>query len=100
MSGSRPGHPRLHRRCVVCGIACYAARCQDCEREYQAKRNALPKRQAYKDPAYLAIPLVGQCADCGSAVDLTRHHELAVRYGGTVADGITVVCRSCNAKRG
>ena len=90
------------RRCVDCGEAHSrrGSRCPACERSFQARRNAQPKRKAYADPLYRAIPLHGHCADCGSDVDLTRHHQLAVRLGGTVWDGILILCRSCNARRG
>ncbi len=87
------------RRCRGCGQPTPFARCLECERIYQRKRNVQLKRKAYRDPNYLAIPLVGVCQDCGSAVDLTRHHERAVRYGGSVADGIVILCRTCNSRR-
>lgn len=93
---------RLARRCVDCGEghAYPGSRCAGCERSFQARRNAQLKRAAYTDPLYRSIPLAGPCADCGSHVDLTRHHLRAVRDSGTVLDGILILCRSCNAKRG
>ena len=99
---SRKSELGLDKRCVECGQSHSRAgsRCRYCERLFQATRNAKPERQAYRDPLYLAIPLVGTCRDCGTPLDLTRHHELAVRRGGTVSDGIVILCRSCNSKRG
>src|SRR6185295_6647631 len=79
----RPGVSVVHailKRCIDCGEAHARAgsRCPGCERAFQARRNAQPKRKAYADPLYRSIPLVGQCAECGTDVDLTRHHLMAV----------------------
>lgn len=102
--------------CITAGCMQPTAgtRCQRCEREHQAQRNADPKRKAYRDPAYRAIPLGGQvCWCCGTDQDLTRHHvtplalERSIRPDGTPAffapDAVAPVvpmCRSCNSSIG
>lgn len=79
------------------------SRCTACERARNRTRNADPKRAAYKDPAYRAVPVAGaQCACCGSRSDLTRDHvtPLARTGSGEPSRVIVVLCRRCNASKG
>lgn len=88
------------RTCLDCGVLTQGRRCVWCRRKREAMRNADPKRAAYRDPVYRAIPLVGACVDCGSRSDLTRDHVLPLRMGGTNASGnIVLRCRSCNSRK-
>lgn len=90
--------------CITAGCMQPTAgsRCQRCEREYQQQRNADPKRKAYADPAYRAVPLDGQCACCGSVRDLTRDHvdPLSVRPASRGQVWVQLMCRSCNGSKG
>lgn len=82
------------------------SRCTACERTRNTERNAQPGRQAYSDPAYLAVPLVGPCVDAHRADlgpcagDLTRDHVIPLARGGTNARAnITIRCRRHNSKK-
>lgn len=90
--------------CVVAGCmnATAGSRCAEHERAHQRARNADPKRKAYRDPAYRAIPLGGVCACCGSTEDLTRDHvhPLTLRPASRSTEWIQLLCRSCNGSKG
>jgi 5-methylcytosine-specific restriction endonuclease McrA len=77
------------------------SRCTTCERRRNTRRNATPTRQAYKDPAYRAIPLGTHCQQCRTTYDLTRDHVIPLSRGGTNhPSNIRTLCRSCNAAKG
>ena len=40
------------------------------------------------------------CARCGSTTDLTADHLVARALGGTIADGLQTLCRTCNSRKG
>jgi 5-methylcytosine-specific restriction endonuclease McrA len=40
------------------------------------------------------------CSCCGTTEDLTADHRRPVSRGGTAADGLTTLCRRCNASKG
>lgn len=67
----------------------------------KGKRSRAPKRRAYSEPAYRAVPLVGVCAcpGCGRTEDLTRDHVTPLAM--TLAASATAIrCRPCNSSKG
>lgn len=92
--------------CAVAGClnVTHGSRCALHEAEHQRRRNAQPKRRAYKDPAYTSVPLVGSCACCGATEDLTRDHVVPLATRGPVmrvgVDAFVILCRRCNGSKG
>lgn len=77
-------------------------RCDDCERAYQAARNAQPKRRAYADPVYRSIPRGGICHLCGKPGADTLDHVVALAEdpnGGGLENWLPAH-RSCNSSKG
>lgn len=97
------------RPCVDCGILptpeqrrfAYG-RCPDCAREYRKRRARDPiRRAAYNERAFREFSLEGkECEVCGTTEDLTRDHIIPLARGGTAADGLRVLCRMHNSRRG
>lgn len=81
-----------------CMRSTMGTRCAECEAMKQARRNADPKRRAYRDPGYRAIPLAGACACCGSTSDLTRDHVVPLVAGDSGI--VQLMCRPCNGSKG
>ena len=81
-SYSHQGTRRLYV-CIDCGReSTRRTRCPRCERLAQAKRNALPKRAIYRDPAYQRAPREGICCRCGlPGADTRDHHPVSIAEG-------------------
>jgi 5-methylcytosine-specific restriction protein A len=61
------------------------------ERGYDRRWRTIAKRTIAAHP---------YCAQCGATEDLTCDHLVPRSMGGTAADGVRVLCRSCNGRRG
>lgn len=101
--------PRPLRKCLDCPDLTRnpKGRCRPCQQREDHKRNALPGRQAYQDPAYKRIRSAvlrgqyGPCVDCGTYDDLTVDHRIPLAQGGTNAwSNLVVRCRACNSRKG
>ena len=90
------------KRCVTCGAATTAGRrCPTCEVMHQHRRNAQPRRRAYADPVYRAIPLGGRCWVCGQMGADTRDHVVPLAMGGSnEPSNVRPAHRACNSGRG
>ncbi|MFF1660833.1 HNH endonuclease [Streptomyces sp. NPDC055898] len=77
--------------------------CRESRRKYAPRSNPRAKgRYDYRWQKARAAAIAAQpwCSFCGSTKDLTGDHVLPVSMGGTIEDGIRVLCRSCNSRRG
>lgn len=64
---------------------------------YEAGRQG---REAYRDPAYKAIPVGGVCHLCGLPGADTRDHVVPLAAGGTNdSSNIRPAHRSCNSRK-
>jgi 5-methylcytosine-specific restriction endonuclease McrA len=77
-------------------------RCPSCERDYQAARNADPKRAAYRSPEYRSAPRGGICHLCGEPGADTLDHvdPLAEDPSGGGPENWLPAHRSCNSSKG
>jgi 5-methylcytosine-specific restriction endonuclease McrA len=77
------------------------SRCPRCETKRNNKRNADPKRAAYKDPVYRSFIVGPHCSECGTTEDLTKDHIWPLAKGGSnTVNNIRTLCRSCNSSKG
>lgn len=72
------------------------SRCTEHERAYQRKRNATPKRAAYRAHKRHPFPFGTACACCGTTADITRHHPIPLATGYLSFDAVPM-CRRCNS---
>jgi 5-methylcytosine-specific restriction protein A len=56
--------------------------------------------RAWRRIAARTIAAHPYCAQCGATEDLTCDHLVPRSLGGTAADGVRVLCRRCNGRRG
>ncbi len=105
----------LLRPCVDCGEPARCARCPSCRAERvravrtamgpQASSHAKGYDQAWRALSARARRLQPWCSSCAATTDLTVDHSpeawQAVAAGRAIPlDLVTVLCRSCNARKG
>lgn len=69
---------------------------------YRPTRNQRERKQVRNKERYAVAEQVRRypfCDDCGTTEDLTAEHSTPVVEGGTADQGMTTLCRACNAKR-
>ena len=81
--------------CLGCGVLTYRSRCGRCTGSTTARGYGWSWQQvvaqALRDHPY--------CSRCGATEHLTGEHTKPRRFGGTQADGVTVLCARCNHAR-
>ena len=92
------------RPCLDCGRLMMGSqtRCQRCSKRRERKRNAQPKRRAYRDPAYLAVPMTGICHICLQPIDPgqgSRDHLTPISIDPHSVKALPAH-RTCNSARG
>lgn len=97
------------RPCLTeaCAALTTERRCAKHEAEYQRERNSNEARAPYNDPKYRKLRkhllgLKSGCQSCGTTRDLTLDHHVPLAKGGTnaIENLGTVLCRSCNSRKG
>lgn len=102
------------RPCLDCGSATrQGSRCPACRAVHESAR-----RGRYRDDrvrpttrerglggswptiARAAIAAQPWCSFCGTTEDLTCDHIVPRKHGGEVSDGVQVLCRPCNGRKG
>jgi 5-methylcytosine-specific restriction endonuclease McrA len=93
---------RIPVPCIDCDeLTVNVSRCDVCDAAKQAKRNALPYRQAYRAVSYRRMPMSAYCAVCAATTDLTKDHIIPLSKGGTnEPSNIQTLCRQCNSSKG
>lgn len=86
----------MRRPCLVCGRLSTGSRCPT-HAKTAARGYGAPFQRARREPGYVEAT---RCATCGCtftrANPKTAGHRVALRDGGTLADGIMAECRRCN----
>lgn len=94
------------RPCLTCGKpTSYAARCPPHQRAHeraQRQRRGNDERQTYAWQLRRRQAIDDQpwCQRCGATTNLTLDHLRPMARGGTMHDGVQVLCARCNARRG
>lgn len=96
----------LPKHCLGCGeLTSGGSRCDSCQQlhdqeAYGSDWRHLSKRERAAEPWCHCGGCSLHQGLCGSEENLTLDHVVPVARGGTVADGVQVLCRRCNtAKR-
>ena len=91
----------MDKTCLDCGkIIPRGYRCKQHTTLLNKVRNALPRRQAYRDPVYRSYVKDNKCAECGSIIDLTKdHRQSLIKGGNNDYDNLQTLCRSCNSTK-
>lgn len=76
-------------------------RCASCQRAYDRERQKRPNRQAYDDPVYRSIPIIGPCQHPGcDAPAEGRDHVIPLSKGGlNVPANIQLLCTFHNSQK-
>lgn len=86
----------MRRPCLVCGQVSNGSRCPT-HANTTARGYGAAFQRAQRDRAHVEAT---RCATCGKAFTRanpkTAGHRVALRDGGTLADGIKPECRRCN----
>ena len=100
---AKPLHPCAEPGCPT--LVRDGARCPQHEAEYRRRQDARRPRTAargygnsWQKASEKARKDHPYCAICGSTEDLTTHHGVLAREGGTAEDGTAVICRACHNK--
>jgi 5-methylcytosine-specific restriction endonuclease McrA len=95
--------------CLTCGaLTRHGSRCPEHQRAYEREKSRrrggaqkLGYTRQWQQAAHAAIDAQPWCSTCGATTDLTGDHIVARAHGGPgVSENVTVLCRSCNAKKG
>ena len=90
--------------CLDCGVNyTKQIRCDECQRNYEAKRGGSTKRgysyrwQQLRDAHLRRNPV---CVNCGASDDLTVDHIVPLARGGKSSpSNLQTLCRSCNSAK-
>lgn len=86
--------------CLDCGRPGSGSRCRSCASGRRGSTTARGYGHDYQVERTAALAGATHCTQCGSKFTAdnpaTGGHQVAIRDGGTLADGLAPHCRRCN----